>query len=152
MIKENKKAKIMDFGAEIAKIMPIIIREAAKMQLGVITKGVLTVPQIATLELLAEKGPARMGELASVLHLTMPAVTAIVDKMIKLKLVRRERSDKDRRIVKVILLERGSQTARRINEERRDATNGLFSALGAEEKAQYLKLLSKVCCDLRKRR
>jgi len=141
----------MQFGTEVAKILPVIMREAAKMQAGVITKGILTVPQIVVLELLAEKGPMRMGKLAGVLELTMSAVTAIVDKMIRLKLVRRERSEQDRRIVRVILLEKGKQTAKCITEERRAAVTKLFAALTEGEKQNYLKLLTKVHNDLRSR-
>lgn len=136
--------KPADFGAEIAKIMPRIIREVAKMQIGVITKGILSVPQIVTLELLAEKGSLRMGELSRALGLTMGAVTAIIDKMVRLKLVRRERLAEDRRVVKVALMDKGRQNAKQITQERREATNRLFSALSQQEKDAYLRLLRKV--------
>lgn len=140
-----------DFGREVSKTLPLIQREFVKRQMTIFSKGFLTVPQVVILDLLAERGPCKMSELAKTLDFTMSAVTAIVDKMLKLKLVKRERSSKDRRVVKVVMLNKGKETAGRLTEERRDIANNLFSALTKEEKGEYLKLLRKVYDNLRQR-
>ena len=141
----------MDFGREVSKIMPLIIREVTKGQRGILSKGLVTIPQIVILDLLLEKSPYRMTELAKRLGLTKSAATATVDKMTKVKLVKRERSEEDRRVVNVTILKKGEQTIRRVNEERQDAANSIFSPLTKEDKQQYLKLLRKVYTNLGQR-
>lgn len=151
MKKQPYKAKNLHFGTEISKMMPLIIREVTKKQMSIITKGLLTVPQFVILDLLVERGPCRMSELAKTLGFTMSAVTAIVDKMIKLKLVKRERSSEDRRVVNVIILNKGGETVGRVNEERHDAANRIFSPLTEEDRDEYLRLLRKVYNNLKRR-
>lgn len=141
------KEKI-DFGNEVAKILPSIIRSVTQGQSSILTEGNLSIPQMIILELLREKGPCKMNELAKALHLTMSAVTAIIDKMIKHDLVKRERSDEDRRVVNVILMKKGEETAKRIGEERRKTANQIFSPLSGSERKEYLRLLRKVYVNL----
>lgn len=152
MEQKRYKAKNADFGRDISRIMPLIIREATRRQKSIITKGLLTVSQFVILDLLVEKGSCKMSGLAGALGFTMSAVTPIVDKMIRLKLVERERSSEDRRVVNVIMLDKGRQTVERLNEERRNITNSIFSPLTEEERNQYLRLLTKVYDNLRKRK
>lgn len=143
--------KMGDFGTEMGKLLPLIIREFSRTQKDVFAKGLLTVPQIVILEYLDEKGTCKMNELAKVLDFTMSAATAIIDKMLKAKLVKRERCIKDRRVVNVSLLNKGKEFAKRVQEGRRDLTNELFSVLSEEEKSQYLQLLKKVSDNLMQR-
>ena len=125
---------MVDFGTEISKIMPLILREVTRNQMRILAKDFLSIPHIIILDLLLEKEPCRMTELAKALGLTMPAVTAIADKMVRLKLVKRERSSEDRRVVKVSILEKGEKTIKRITAERQDAANAIFSPLAKEER------------------
>ena len=151
MKRQLQKAQKADFGTEVSKILPLIMREVTKRQMSILSKGFLTIPQVVILDLLVERGPCRMSELARVLGFTMSAVTAIVDKMISLRLVKRERSSQDRRVVKVIILNKGKETAGRVSEERRDVANNIFSALTEEDRNEYLRLLRKVYDNLRQR-
>jgi len=136
--------KRIDFGGEISRMQPIMLREVSKKHMLTIVKAGLTFPQITILDFVKEKGECKMGDLADALNMTMSAVTGIVDKMIKLKLVKRERSQKDRRIVRVAFLKKGRDTVRLINKERREAINNLFSAFTDEEKMEYLRLVKKM--------
>ena len=145
MVKGGK----FDFGGEVAKILPLILRSVTQSHSTIFSKGTLAVPHVVILELLSEKGPCKMSELAKVLRLTMSAVTAIVDKMIALDLVKRERSLEDRRVVRVGLLKKGAEAAKRIGEERRKVANRIFSPLSEAEKREYLRLLRKVYNNLR---
>jgi DNA-binding MarR family transcriptional regulator len=138
-----------NFGDEVAKIMPRILRSVTHSQMTAFFKGGITVPQIVILEILMETGPCKMSELAAALHLTMSAITNIVDKMIKLELVKRERSLEDRRVVRVVLRKKGQETAKKIREEMKNIANRIFSPLTEEEKKEYLRLLKKAYVNLR---
>jgi DNA-binding MarR family transcriptional regulator len=134
----------MDFGAEISRLLPFMLREVARRQKGAMTKENMTVSDIVMLEILEEKGSPTMGTLARDLGLTMSAATSIVDKMIEKGMVKRERSLEDRRVVRVSLLKKGEDTVRSIKVERKGMTDQMFKALTEEEKAEYLRLFSKI--------
>ena len=148
----DSKKECTDFGGEVAKILPLIMRRFASSQhAGLVSKMSLTVPQIIILEFLAEREICKMKELAQALHLTMSAVTAIVDKMIELRMVKRERSSKDRRVVNVIMLNKGKEMLRKVSEARCSCVNELFSTLTQEDRNEYLRILKKVYNNLRQR-
>ncbi len=147
-----EKGKGVHFGDEVSRVLPLIIREVSRRQMSVFSKGGLGLPHVVVLDLLRERGACRMGELAGTLHLTMSAVTGIVDRMIKLGLVKRERCVEDRRVVRVVLVKKGEEAARRVSEERRNTAEDIFSVLGASEKREYLRLLRKVYNNLKKKR
>ncbi|MFQ5952655.1 MAG: MarR family winged helix-turn-helix transcriptional regulator [Candidatus Omnitrophota bacterium] len=133
-----------DFGGEMLKVMPRLLREFMRRQEGIFTKGNLAVPDIIVMDALLEKGACTMGFLARILNLTTSAATVIIDRMIDKGLVKRERSQEDRRVVNVALLRKGEDTIKHINKERRHMANTLFSVLNEKEKKEYLRLIGKV--------
>ena len=142
----------LDFGAEVAKILPLIMRDFTRsQQKNIFSKGVLTIPQVVILDFLDELGSCQMNELARILNFTMSAVTAIVDKMIKLKLIKRERSSRDRRVVNVMMLNKGKEAIRRVKEARRNCVTDLFSVLSKKDKEEYIRILRKIYDNLRRK-
>ena len=67
----------------------------------------LTGPQFYILYLLCQEGGAKPTELADKLEVKPSAITVMVDRLIKGGLVRRERDEDDRRIVKLDSTEEG---------------------------------------------
>ncbi len=133
-----------NFGKEVAKLLPMILREATTRQKSTFIDSDITMPQVVVLELLLEKEKCKMGEVAKTLNLSMSAITSIVDKMIDAAMVSRERSTEDRRVVEVELTKKGKEIAKRVSKEREDMANDLFSVLTKEERKEYLRLLKKV--------
>ena len=134
----------LNFGEEMAKVLPRMLREFARKQDSILAKGKIAIAHVVILDVLKEKESSTMGELAKILNLTMSAVTVIIDKMIELTLVKRERSKEDRRIVNVTLAKTGKDLMKKINEERESMTNEIFSVLTDKEKEEYLRLIRKV--------
>ena len=99
-------------------------------------------------EYLKEKGTSKMGDIALLLNLSMSAATSIVDKMIDMKLLKRERSSDDRRVVIVELDDKGKATADQIMEDRKKCINDIFSVLEDKERKEYLRLITKVYDNL----
>ena len=71
--------------------------------------GDLTMQELKTIEYLGINGPAIMREITDHLMVAVSTMTALIDKMVQKKLVKRERCDEDRRIVKVSLHQRGQE-------------------------------------------
>lgn len=77
----------------------------------------LTLSQINTLVQLYERGPMRMGEIASQLGSTLSASTSVVDRLVRNKLVKRVFDPNDRRVVICELTEFGRKPAERYLQE-----------------------------------
>lgn len=133
-----------EFAKEMAKMLPTLMRAVTSRMETLLTKENLAVSHIVVLDMLKEKGVCTMGELAQALSLSMGAVTAVIDKMIAMGLVERERSTEDRRVVKVGLIEKGKSLASDVNKMRVDAARDLYSALTDAEKEEYLRMIRKI--------
>jgi DNA-binding MarR family transcriptional regulator len=140
-----------DFAKEMARMLPTLMRAVTSRMEALLTKENLAVSHIVVLDMLKEKGSCTMGELAQALSLSMGAVTGIVDKMIEMGLVERERSTEDRRVVKVGIVEKGKALASDVNKMRVDATKDLYASLTDAEREEYLRMIRKIYDNLRQK-
>ncbi|WP_407269163.1 MarR family winged helix-turn-helix transcriptional regulator [Radiobacillus sp. PE A8.2] len=69
----------------------------------------ITPPQFVALQWLSEKGDLTIGELSNHINLAFSTTTDLVDRMEKNVLVERTRDVKDRRVVRIHLLDKGKQ-------------------------------------------
>lgn len=69
----------------------------------------MTSPQILVLQSVRRHGKAKPSLIAKDILLSQATVTSILDRLEKSELVTRERSNEDRRIVEIVLTEKGSQ-------------------------------------------
>ena len=107
----------------------------------------LTRAQLRILILLQQEGSAAVGQIASFLGVTLPSVTATVDRLVQQGLVRREDDPNDRRRVINRLTPEGTALLERLQEGRRarlvaalakltpDELESLASALAPFERA-----------------
>ena len=103
-----------------------------------------TFAQMKVLWLLGAKGSFTMGEVAQMLSVTRPTATSIVDKLVSRALIRRERDEKDRRVVKLELLPKGTKilTARRKHFAGRIAS--ILQGLNETERSRFVAALKVV--------
>lgn len=71
----------------------------------------LTTPQLRVIFLLRERPGMSAGELAQSLGVTPPTVSGIVDRLVKVDLLRREEDASDRRLVRNFLTDKGQFAA-----------------------------------------
>jgi len=138
------KNRTFYYETEIAKIAGTIHRELSYRIDCICSGDRLTISHMVILELLAERESSNMSELSKTLNLTMPAATAIVDKMVELGLVKRDRPAEDRRVVDISLTKKGKDSAKKVIKSRHDVIKEIFSVMTEQEKKQYLMLLNKV--------
>ncbi len=74
----------------------------------------LTTAQLRVLFLMRERPGVTAGELAARLAVTPPTISGLVDRLVKLDLVRREDDESDRRLVRNHLTERGELACGRL--------------------------------------
>lgn len=85
-----------------------------------------------------------MSAIAGAIRLSLSSVTALVDRLVEKKLVRRDRSAEDRRIVEVELTEEGKELSQAALEGRISFARDLLKALSAEEQDALLASLGKL--------
>ena len=104
----------------------------------------LNIQELRVVEFLGDEGPHIMRELATFLNVAVNSVTSIVDNLEKKGLVRRVRSEEDRRIIRVELTDAG----RLIHQDALDVNMQLFRtmlrALSSEEQKIFLLLIRKI--------
>ncbi|HZK24667.1 MAG TPA: MarR family transcriptional regulator [Oscillospiraceae bacterium] len=94
----------------------------------------ITPGQINALLILFMQDGLTMGELSAEIYLAESAATRLVDRLVKLNLVKRQGDDRDRRVVRVYLTSYGTQLASLVFERRNKRFNHLAARLTAEER------------------
>lgn len=99
-------AAIRLFGQAMAMFDPLRFRAWAELG--------LTTAQLRVLFLMRESPGVTAGELASRLSVTPPTISGIVDRLVRLGLVRREEDESDRRLVRNHLTDAGESACSRL--------------------------------------
>ncbi|MFG6148343.1 MarR family winged helix-turn-helix transcriptional regulator [Halobacillus sp. B23F22_1] len=102
----------------------------------------ITAPQFVALQWLLEKGDLTIGELSNHIHLACSTTTDLVDRMEKNVLVERVRDPKDRRVVRIHVLNKGKQIIHEVIEKRQDYLHGVLNDMSKEDVERLNQLLS----------
>jgi DNA-binding MarR family transcriptional regulator len=104
----------------------------------------LTGPQLTVIKLLAGIGELSLTELSANMQTRNSTVTGIIDRMEAADLVRRARSEDDRRVVKIRLTAKGRALARSVPIEPMSLFRQALETLSPQEARGLLRLLSKL--------
>lgn len=104
----------------------------------------LTMVQLLALVYLKEKQSPQLGEFARSFHITKPSATSLVDKLVQLKLARREEDKEDRRIIRVRLTSQGELTLRKAMEERTAVMKKFLTKLSEKDKEDLLRVFKRM--------
>lgn len=92
--------------------------------------------------------PLMMREIAERSKLSVTNTTGIVDKLVKRKYLYRDRSDEDRRIVKIGLTPKGKKIYEMETENYRKVSRAILSALDEKEQQEMLRMMQKAAAYL----
>lgn len=104
----------------------------------------LTVQEMHTIALVGKMGSPRMSEVALKGRVTRGAVTLMINKLEKKGYVKRVRSDRDRRVVRLKLTAKGLAVERRHRKYHERKTAKIMAGLTAPEKREIERLLRKI--------
>lgn len=104
----------------------------------------LTMQETRVVELLGESGGQMMRAVADYLGIAVNSVTTLADNLERKGLLRRVRSEADRRVVHVELTPAGGRASRSIMEVKRQFHREMLAALTDEEQDILLVLLRKI--------
>ena len=104
----------------------------------------LTGPQLTVIKLLSGIGDLSLTGLSESMQTRNSTVTGIIDRMESAGLVKRIRSESDRRVVMIRLTPHGRSLARNVPIEPMQAFRHALETLSANEQKSLLKILSKL--------
>jgi len=106
-----------------------------------------TLPQLHLLDLLQQHGPLRISDLAERMRVSAGAVTLQSDRLIKLALIERTRSETDRRVVYVTITERGREHVATAREQVYATTQLYFDRLDGPDIQALEQILLKMSTE-----
>lgn len=104
----------------------------------------LNMQELRVVEFLGNEGPRMMRELAEHLTVAVNSVTSIVDNLEAKGLVRRHRSEEDRRVIRVELTDAGSEIHRSLVEVNLRLFRSMLAALTEDEQEIFMVLFRKI--------
>jgi len=138
-----------NFAKEVAAIIPRMHIALVRQQPKDLMKGKITFSHMVIVQLLSRKKSCKMTDVAKILGVTKSAVTGFSDRLIKMQIIKRSRSRKDRRIVNVALTPKGKALAKKLYNFKLRVIAKLFSSLNQKERTQYLCILKKITRNIK---
>jgi DNA-binding MarR family transcriptional regulator len=132
------------FSQQVIEIMPFIVREFAKREDNDLTRGKISCSQMVALDYLLHHNRVPMAEMAKVLSIKTSSASILIDRLIREKMLKRERDNKDRRVVWVSITPKGKKVVKQILSQKKLALRDIFRPLTPAERQQYLSVLTKV--------
>jgi DNA-binding MarR family transcriptional regulator len=111
----------------------------------------LTPTQLRALDLLAERGGLRIGDLAAGMAIEETTATRLADRLEALGVAARERATDDRRATVVALTSDGEELVADLAHRREEFFRDVLGALDADERAELVRLTAKATEALRAR-
>jgi DNA-binding MarR family transcriptional regulator len=133
-----------DFVNKMSEIMPIMMKEFARCMTNELHRGRVTLPQIMILHFLEVEEVAKMKDLAGFMGVTMPAMTGIIERLVKSGLCARIYDPQDRRIIKIKLTDKGDNLVKNINESKRQMIGKIFGKISGSDRQDYLRILLQI--------
>jgi len=101
--------------------------------------GNLTMQHLDVLNMIGDRGSCAMGQIAERAFLPQSTVTFVVDKLVKMELVKREHSVQDRRVVVAELMQKGKEIYDAQLVYAKMVCAELLKQLNDDEQAQFVK-------------
>jgi DNA-binding MarR family transcriptional regulator len=104
----------------------------------------LNVQELRVVEFLGNEGARMMREVAEHLTVAVNSMTSIVDNLEKKRLVRRRRSQEDRRVIRVELTDAGRDIYQSLTDMNRRLLRSMLGALTEDEQEIFMVLFRKI--------
>ncbi|MDD5616886.1 MAG: MarR family transcriptional regulator [Candidatus Methanoperedens sp.] len=101
-------------------------------------------PELLALEAISREEGLMMSDLGKRLDISLSTATGIIDRLIEKKLVKRERNGGDRRVVRVLLTDKGKNTNQTYQKQKKELFGRMLGALDPEEQGELINILEKI--------
>ncbi|WP_409302039.1 MarR family winged helix-turn-helix transcriptional regulator [Peribacillus sp. SCS-155] len=143
---ENKS---MEHVAEIEKELRYVSSLIKQKGREILSDYNITPPQFVALQWLFEVGDMTIGELSTRMFLAFSTTTDLVDRMEKNELLMRVKDSKDRRVVRIHLLDEGKRIIDEVIKKRQQYLTDVLTNFSSEETASLKQNLIKLHQEMR---
>src|SRR5690625_1022309 len=142
----SKEKSIINTEKDLRWIAGIIKRNGRK----ILKNYPITSPQFIALQWVIDREKITIGELSDKIGLAFSTTTDLVDRMEKNGLVERVRDHSDRRVVRILPLDKGKRIIKEVISMRQEYLGEVLSNLSEEEKEMINKSLNLLLIEMRK--
>ena len=132
------------FVRKLMDVFPEVMRGIIRRQTDALSRGKITAPQYLVLDLLFCSAPAKTTSLAEEMGVSLPAMSGLVDRLYKMKLVRRSNCQADRRIIWIDITAKGREIVQSVRSQREKALSNVFGKLSQADREEYLRIITKM--------
>ena len=108
----------------------------------------LTLPQLQALFYLHSQKSVQMKDISAYFHVEMPTATSLLDKLVATDLVKRQNDIKDRRVVHVLLTDKGQKVVAKSIAKRNERIAKMLSLVSRKDKENLLSILQRIVDNL----
>lgn len=105
--------------------------------------GELTMTQIHALHHIYES-PQPMKDLAVEMHVSLPTLSSLVDKLVEMGLVARTKSKTDGRVILVTMTKKGERLWKQSMDAKKERMQHILKHLSAKDKKDLLRILTRL--------
>jgi len=135
---------LAQFADKMGEIMPVLMKSFSKCMSGQLIKEKITLPQVMVLHFLEAEKEAMMKDLAHFMGVTLPAMTGIIERMVRDGYCLRIYDKSDRRIIKIKLTVKGDGLVKRINALKSQMLIKIFGKISESDRQDYLRILLQI--------
>lgn len=132
------------FADKMGEIMPVLMKNFGKCMAGHLQKEKITLPQMMVLHFLETEGLAKMKDLANFMGVKLPAMTGVIERLVRDGYCLRAYDAGDRRIINIKLTPKGEDLVGRINAHKRQALIKVFGRISEADRQDYLRILLQI--------
>jgi len=137
---------IIESEKNLRRISGIIKRNGRK----ILKNYPITSPQFVALQWVIDRENLTIGELSKKIGLAFSTTTDLVDRMERNGLVQRVRDTDDRRVVRIVALEKGKSIIKEVISKRQQYLGEVLNNLSTEEKETISRSLNTLLVEMRK--
>lgn len=104
----------------------------------------MTIPQFTALQIMINNEDITIGELSQKMNLACSTITDLVSRMENTELVLRKKDEKDKRVVRIEVLDKGHEILHLVMEKRRDYLSEKLTDIDSENKHALNDALEKL--------
>lgn len=145
-VTDSEKESVIDVEYKLRKISGLIKQKGRK----ILANYPITSSQFVALQWIIEEEALTIGDLSKKIGLAFSTTTDLVDRMEKNGLVERVKDVKDRRVVRVHVLEKGASIIKEVIEKRQEYLGEILKNFTEDERTELMKWLGLLYTQMEK--
>ena len=143
-LKEENKQKFAKVMISMSRALKVEAEKCSQLC------GVVTEKEVIVIDFVGGHGNVKMSDIADNIDAPMSTITSIIDKLVEKKLINRDHSGEDRRVVNVSLTASGKAAYKRLCTKKDKLAENVLSQLNERDQALIIKHLDLIVGEMSK--